>query len=154
MRHLIGVFLAVTASAAVLFGGGWGLAHLSAPAMHGTGLVSTQGGLALAAVLGTGAFLGVLLAVRAVSPLATGVPGLILLAWTVLTVINAHLATGWLPMPGLTVVAGFKALLGNGELALLATAMVVPLCMPSRWRRARGSEEDEDVLPTPTGLLT
>ena len=87
MRHLVGLVLALAAAAAVFFGGGSGVARLMAAHAHGTSLVSLSGGLTLAALVGTGLYLGLLVAVPAASPIGAGVPGLILLAWSGLDVL-------------------------------------------------------------------
>src|SRR5690242_19891524 len=100
MRHLIGLILAIALAAALFFGGGWGAAHVSALAGHTVGLPSRTGLIGLAAAVGTGAFLGVLLVVPAISPLATGLPGLVLLAWTALLAVSAHRTLAWIPLQG------------------------------------------------------
>ena len=153
MRHLIGLILAIALAAAVFFAGGWGAQHFVAVAAHSTGLPNRTGLIALAAMVGTGLFLGILLAVPAISPLATGLPGLVLLGWTALLALSPHRALAWIPLNGYAFGAGFRVLLLNGTLALLGAAMIIPMFLPSRWRT--GADEDEDVveLPEPTGLL-
>ena len=101
--------------------------------------------------------LGILLVVPAISPLATGLPGLVLLAWTALLAVSAHRALAWIPLQAHSFGAGFRVLLLNGTLALAGAAMIIPLFLPGRWHgRVRyGDEEDEDLgLPAPTGLLS
>lgn len=157
MRHLIGFMLALITCAAVFAGGGWGTARLTALAARGGSLTGPTGVLALAAVLGVGLLLGVLITVRAISPLAAGLPGLAMLGWTAFLVVSAHRAVGWFPLAGWTPWLGARALLDSGGFALLGVAMVIPMCLPSRWRGARdgeGGEDEEDVLPAPTGMLT
>ena len=70
MRHFIGLILGLVLAAALFFGGGWGAEHVSALAGHSVGLPSRTGLIGLAAVLGVGLFMGILIAVPAVSPLA------------------------------------------------------------------------------------
>ena len=156
MRHLIGFILAIALAGAVFFGAGWGVTHVTGLAAQGMSMTSTAGLIALAALLGTGLFLGILLAVRAISPLATGLPGLILLAWTALLAVSAHRALGWIPMKGFVYGAGFKAMLASGLLALAGAAMIVPLFVPSRWHGVHDDEEEdeESSLPAATGLLS
>ncbi|HEX7266074.1 MAG TPA: hypothetical protein VF256_01465, partial [Streptosporangiaceae bacterium] len=84
MRHLIGFILAIALGAALFFAAGWGFIHMTSLAAHGINLTGRTGLMARAALAGTGLFLGILLAVRAISPLATGLPGLVLLAWSAL----------------------------------------------------------------------
>jgi hypothetical protein len=157
MRHLIGLVLAIALAAALFFGGGWAATHLAALAGHSVGLPSRTGLIGLAAAVGTGLILGVLLVVPAISPLATGLPGLVLLAWTALLAVSSQRALAWIPLQGHAFGAGFRVLLLNGTLALAGTAMIIPLFLPSRWH-GRGAEglDDDDVLelPAPTGLLS
>lgn len=156
MRHLIGILLAITLAAAVYFGAGWGVWETSGIVAHGMTMTSNTGLIALAALLGTGVFLGILMAVRAVSPLATGLPGLVLLGWTALLAVSAHRAFGWIPEKQFAFGAGFRVMLASGLLALAGAAMVVPLFIPARWHGADEEDEEDEVvgLPTATGLLS
>lgn len=156
MRHLIGLILAIVLAAALFFGGGWGAEHVSALAGHTVGLPSRQGLIGLAAALATGAFLGILLVVPAVSPLATGLPGLVLLAWTAALAVTSHRALAWIPLQAHSFGLGFRVLLLTGTLALAGMVMIIPLFLPGRWHgRGYRDEEDESVeLPAPTGLLS
>jgi hypothetical protein len=157
MRHLIGIILALALAAALFLGTGWGIAHIYVTVTAAHGLISITGLLALSALLATGLFLGILLAVRAVSPLATGLPGLGLLAWTALLAVSPHRALGWVPLPGHAFGFGFRLLLASGALAALGAAMIVPLFIPSRWHGSQ-PEDDEDgagsALPAATGLFS
>jgi hypothetical protein len=157
MRHLIGITLAIALAAAVYFAAGWSVWQVTGLAAHDMTMTSTTGLIALAGLLGTGLFLGILMAVRAVSPFATGLPGLVLLAWTALLAVSAHRALGWVPMQRYAFGAGFKIMLESGMLALAGAAMIVPLFVPSRWHGAHDEDEEEDEasgLPTATGLLS
>jgi hypothetical protein len=157
MRHLIGLVLAIALAAALFFGGGWGAEHVAALAGHSVGLPSRPGLIGLAAALATGAFLGILLVVPAVSPLATGLPGLALLAWTAGLAVSAHRALAWIPLQAHTFGLGFRVLLLNGTLALAGMAMIIPLFLPGRWHgKPYDGEEDESVdeLTARTGLLS
>ena len=156
MRHLIGLILALAVAAAVFFGGGWGATHVPALAGHSVGLPSRTGLIGLAAIAGAGLLIGILLVVPAVSPLATGLPGLALLGWTALLAVSAHRALSWIPLQGHTFGVGFRALLLNGTLAMVGIVLIIPLFLPGRWHgRVREDEEDEDLeLPAPTGLLS
>src|SRR5258708_28596687 len=86
MRHIIGFFLALAVGGAVLLGAGWGFSRFRA-LQSGQGLrtvtawTSLHNVLPLAALMGTALLLGILLAVRRVSALATGLPGLALIGW-------------------------------------------------------------------------
>ena len=149
MRHLIGLILALALAVAVFLAGGWGAEHFAAVAAHRTGLPSRTGVIGLAAMAGTGLFLGILLAVPAISPLATGLPGLVLLGWTALLALSPHRALAWIPLQGHAFGAGFRVLLLNGTLALLGAAMIVPLFLPSRWRGAASDDDDLEVIEVP-----
>lgn len=142
MRHVFGIILAVAMAAALFFGAGWGVARIIALHSRGTGLTSTHGLAAVAVVLGTGLLLGILLAVPAISPLGAGLPGILLLGWSGLFVVKAGRATRLIPLQGHAFAAGFGSMLGTGVLALAGATMVIPLFVPSRWRRR--SDEDED----------
>ena len=88
MRHFAGLILALALTAALYFGAGWGRTHILSLAHTSSGLPDRTGLIALACMLGTGLLLGLLLVVPAVSPLATGLPGLALLAWTAFMVVS------------------------------------------------------------------
>jgi hypothetical protein len=149
MRHVFGIVLAVAMAAALFFGAGWGVARIIALHSRGAGLTSTHGLAAVAFVLGTGLLLGILLAVPAISPLGAGLPGILLLGWSALFVVKAGRATRLIPLQGHAFAAGFGSMLGTGVLALAGATMVIPLFVPSRWRRRsdddyKDGDEDED----------
>jgi hypothetical protein len=70
-----------------------------------------------------------------VSPLAAGLPGLVLVAWTALYVSDVREAVRLIPLKSRDFGAGFEALLFAGLLGAAGLAMIVPLFVPSRWRR-------------------
>ena len=150
MRHLLGVILGVVLAAALVAGGGWGYNRLAhAMTLASPHLTGTRSLLALAALLGTGLLLGLLLAGPRVSPLATVLPGLAALAWTALYVVSQHRAIQIVPMQSSHVGKGAVVLLETGVYALLGIAMLIPLFIPSRWRRRVAYEEEaEDIAPT------
>ncbi len=163
LRHLIGLGLAIGLAAAILFGGGWGVAKMTALAAQGISLTSVTGLSALGALLLTGLFLGILL-VAPVSPVSTALPGLALLAWTGLLAMSPRLAGQVMPLHGGPVAAGFHLLLSNGVLALLGMVSICPAFVPSRWRpasetdlgldRDSGGDDEAPGLPAPTRLLS
>jgi hypothetical protein len=153
MRHLIGIILAIALGAALFLGAGYGFTHLTSIAAHGSSLTSTTGLIALSALAATGLFIGIVIAVRAISPLASGLPGLALLAGSGLLAVRAHQVLRWIPLQGHAYGAGFRALLAGGIMVLLGAAMIIPLFIPGRWRGARHEDgEDEDSVLT--GLLS
>jgi len=148
MRHLVGVILAVVLEATVFFAGAWGVGRIlvlrgavtaAGPAQA---LTTPRGLFAVGAVLATGLMIGIFLAVPAVSPLATGLPGIAAVAWSTLVVMHNRYATRYLPLPSTHFGTGFTFLLFSGILGLIGAAMVIPLVIPSRWR-GREIEDDE-----------
>jgi hypothetical protein len=140
----------------MFFAAGWGAEHVPALVGHSVRAPSRTGLIGLGVMLGTGLLLGILLVVPAVSPLATGLPGLVLLSWTALLAVSSHRALAWIPLQGHAFGAGFRILLLNGTLALAGMAMIVPMFLPSRWRSGRYYDEDSEDLEVPevTGLLS
>ena len=144
MRHLLGVILGVILAAALVAGGGWGYNRLAhAMTLANPHLTSTPSLTVLAALLGTGLLLGLLLAGPRVSPLATVLPGLAALAWTALYVVSQHRALQLIPMKSSHMSRGVEVLLETGVYALVGIAMIVPLFIPSRWARRALAEEEE-----------
>jgi hypothetical protein len=152
MRHLVGLILALAMSAALFFGAGWSIARILAAHAAGTILTNASGGEALAALLGAGLLLGILVAAPVLSPLGAGLPGLVLLAWSGIHVANAHLALRLIPLSGLAAASGFRAMLIGGTLALLGAVMIVPMFVPSRWR-GRQPADDEFAAPAASELV-
>jgi hypothetical protein len=155
MRHVYGVALAVLLAAAVFFGAAWGYMFAtrgidasiyanggSSPA-YPDGLPAGGGSLFQNghAMLGGGVLLavglaaGLLMLIPWVSPLAAGLPGLVLVAWTALYVSDVREAVRLIPLQSRDFGAGFETLLFTGLLGAAGLAMIVPLFIPSRWRR-------------------
>ena len=142
MRHLVSVILAIVMAAAVFFAASWGYLKL----LTGSGRVGTlpAGGGSLlhdrtvvegfGALLAVGLVAGILIAVPRISPLASGLPGLVLLAWTGLYLGSARRAVQYIPFKTRVYGSGFEDMLFDGVLALAGLAMVIPLFVPSRWR--------------------
>jgi hypothetical protein len=148
VRHVYGIGLAFGLSLAVFFAGGWGyLRLLRVPVINGATSTLPAGGgellhntnvlYAVAAVGGTGLLAGTFIAVRRISPLAAGLPGLGLIAWTVGYGFSVRQAVRYIPLRHEAFGAGFEAMLMNGVLAAAGLALVVPLFIPSRWRSPR-----------------
>ena len=132
-------------------GRAWGylrLLRLPAPAAdlpaQGGSLLAYHGVLAaLAAVAATGLAAGILVAVPRVSPLAARLPGLLLIAWTVLYLVSVRRAVELIPLRSNAIGAGWESMLSNRVLGGAGLAMIVPLFQPSRWRRAGVAAESE-----------
>lgn len=168
-RHLIGIGLAIVMTLAMFFLGSWGFVRLlrvpapataplsALPAQGGsllsnTSVLSAMGALAVTALLA-----GVLIAVRRVSPLAAGLPGLFALAWQGLFLSSVRQAVDVIPLRSHAFGVGWEGLLFTGVLGAAGLAMVVPLFVPSRWRSLAGEEDvtvdaDADVTEA-TGYM-
>jgi len=151
MRHLLGVVLALVMAAALFVGAGWGVAKATSLHASGSSLTSTHGLIALAALVGVGLILGILLAVPGISPLATGLPGIGLLGWTALLAVSTKRAEHLIPLRAHTFAFGFGIMLTSGVLALAGAVMIVPLFIPSRWRR-RYVDDEDDYADEPSGI--
>jgi hypothetical protein len=153
MRHFVGILLAVVIAAVLFVAAGWGVDKLSLAHSHHLSLTSTHNLGAFGALVVTGLILGLLLAVPAVSPLATGLPGIALLAWSGLLVASSRRATQLIPLHAHSFAAGFSSLLTTGVLALAGAVMIIPLFIPSRWRRSRYYDDDYSGVDSGLGLL-
>ncbi|HLK77283.1 MAG TPA: hypothetical protein VKU77_26990 [Streptosporangiaceae bacterium] len=156
MRHLIGVALAIVMAAAVFFAASWGYFKLLG-ASAGAGLPGGGGTLihdhavleGLGALLAVGLLAGLLMALPVISPLAAGLPGLALLAWTGLYLFNVRRAVLYIPLKSQTYGVGFQTLLYDGVLALVGLAMIIPLFVPSRWRSRAVAAAPAPFEPVP-----
>ncbi|MFD0660406.1 hypothetical protein [Thermocatellispora tengchongensis] len=105
--------------------------------------------IALGAMAGVGLVVGLVVAGR-VSPLATFVPSMVLLAWTVVYALDMNRALSLVPddptMHELLLQAGngVTALLTTGVFALLGVALFIPVLMPSRWAGRLEDDEEEE----------
>jgi len=151
VRHLYGTALAVAMTAIMFFAGSWGYLRLlklpvppgqtaALPAGGGSLLSNSEMLLALAAVLGTAVLAGLLVMIPRVSPLAAGLPGLLLLAWTALYLVSVRRAVAYIPLRSHAFGAGWEGLLFSGILGAAGAVLVFPLFMPSRWRTPRVAE--------------
>ena len=145
MRHRIGIVLAIVMAGVLFFAGSWGylrLLRLPAPAAPLSGLPAGGGSLlsfhgalaALAAVAATGLLAGILIAAPRISPLAAGLPGLLLIGWTALYLASVRHAVELIPLKSYPSGAGYEAMLVNGILGAAGLAMIIPMFVPSRWR--------------------
>jgi hypothetical protein len=163
MRHRIGIILAVIMTGVLFFPGAWGylrLLRVPAPTDQLSNLPAGGGSLlsyhhvllALAAIVGTFLLAGILVAAPRISPLAAGLPGLLLLAWTALYLVSVRQAVDLIPLRADPFGAGFEAMLFNGILAGAGLAMIVPMFVPSRWRPRQLDESEEipggDFIPS------
>lgn len=163
MRHVLGIVLAIGLAAAVFFAASWGYLRLLRIPVAGGGAstLPAQGGsllhdanvlYAFAALAGTALLAGIFIAVRQISPLAAGLPGLALVAWTVVYGFSVRRAVHYIPLRSDTYGTGFEAMLMNGLLAAAGLALIVPLFIPSRWRSRPGATNPANAaqVPEPT----
>ena len=144
MRHLLGIVLAVVTAAAVFFAGSWGFVKLLLNPARSSALLPGSASLihnhavleGIGALLGAGLVIGIMIAAPRISPLASGLPGLVMLAWTGLYLFDAPRAAQYIPLKTQNYGAGFEDMLIDGVLALAGLAMIIPLFVPSRWRGA------------------
>src|ERR1700755_268278 len=156
MRHLVGVMLAIIMAAALFFAASWGYLNLLTgptgvarwPAGGGSLLHHHAVLEGFGVMLGVGLLAGLLIAVPRISPLAAGLPGLALLAWTGLYLFSVRHAVQYIPLKSRAYGTGFEALLFDGVLALVGMAMVIPLFIPSRWRGRREVSAQEAYART------
>lgn len=153
MRHVLGFILAIVLAAAIYVGASWGFLRLhaiTATATTGAVVHNRDGMYAVAVLAGVALLTGILLVAPRVSALATVLPGLVLVAWTVLYIVNIHRAIELVPLKGQDYGRGFRDLLAAGALGGAGIVMLIPLFVPSRWRRPRRYPVDDD----PNGLLS
>lgn len=141
MRHLIGILLAIGLAVALFFAGTWGYLQLAAPAGHGSLLADHTALAAFIAVAGTGLLAGILVGVPRVSPLAAGLPGLLLLGLTAEYLISVHRGIDLIPLRSYTAGAGLAAMLARGLLGAAGLVLIIPVFVPSRWRGRRRADE-------------
>ncbi|MFI0422804.1 hypothetical protein [Spongiactinospora sp. 9N601] len=156
MRHFLGLLLGIVLTAGILGGAGWAttraIQEAGAPAMaSGPELWTALGVMAV-----IGLILGMVVAGR-VSPLATFVPSLALLAWTVVYALDMNRAISLFPAgPSVhplvaQVVIGCRYLLTFGVFALLGVLLFIPVLLPSRWAGRHEEEEEEDYEESQEG---
>jgi hypothetical protein len=145
VRHLYGTALAAGMMLVMFFGGAWGyLQLLKLPVPPGQTSALPEGGgsllsnstalLALAVLVVTAVLAGLLAVIPRISPLASGLPGLLLLAWTGLFLVSVRRGVALIPLRSHAFGAGWEALLFNGILGAVGAVMIFPLFIPSRWR--------------------
>ena len=158
MRHVLGVILAVALAAAVFFAASWGYLKLvaarTAPAAGGSLIHDHAIVEGFGALLAVGLLAGILVAVPVISPLAAGLPGLVLVAWTGLYLASTRRAVQYIPLKSHPYGAGFQLLLFNGLLGLAGLVLVIPLFVPSRWRRRAAAPYGAGVGTYPDLLAT
>lgn len=140
-------------TAVMFFAGAWGyLQLLRLPVPPGSGTALPGGGgsllsnstalLALAALVATALLAGLLAVIPWFSPLASGLPGVLLLAWTGVYLVSVRRAVEFIPLRSHSFGAGWEALLFNGILGAVGAVMVFPMFIPSRWRTKRQEETE------------
>lgn len=151
MRHLTGIVLAIVMTAALFCAATWGYVRFLAQSSRlagGVSLLSDHHALfALGALAGTGLLAGILIAAPRISPLAAGLPGLLLLGLTALYLVSIRRTDELIPLRSHVFGAGFETLLARGLLGAAGLAMIVPLFVPSRWRSRRRADLADEFEP-------
>lgn len=150
MRHFLGLLVGVVVAAAVLLGGGWASREALRGAVSGLDPAQdTRMLIALGIMVAVGLLLGLVISGR-VSPLATFVPSMLLLAWTVVYALDVSRAAGLAPTESslhkelAEAGQGMLTLLSSGVYGMLGVALFIPVLMPSRWAgRPRADDEEE-----------
>lgn len=154
MRHLTGIVLAIVMTVGLFCAATWGYIRLAAETSRlasGTSLLSDHHALlALGALAATGLLAGVLIAAPRVSPLAAGLPGLLLLGLTAFYLVSVRRAEQLIPLRSHVFGAGFETMLARGILGAVGLAMIVPLLVPSRWRGRDGADLADEFGPVMT----
>src|SRR6202046_1686755 len=139
-------------AAVLFFAGAWGYLRLT---VLTTPLSKLPAGSLLSdhhmlfgrpAVAGTGLLAGILIAAPRISPLAAGLPGLLLLGLTALYLVNVRHALHLIPLKSHPCGAGFEAMLVHGILGAAGLAMIVPMFVPSRGRARRQPEPKSELI--------
>src|SRR5580693_5387218 len=120
MRHLTGIVLAIVMTAALFWAATWGYVRFLAQSSRlpaGASLLSDHHALfALGALAGTGLLAGILIAAPRISPLAAGLPGLLLVGLSVLYLVSVRRADELIPLRSHVFGTGFETLLARGLL--------------------------------------
>ena len=142
-------------AAVMFFAGAWGYSRLltfpvtpaqavtpgqaGLPAGGGSLLGNGSALLALGALVITALLAAVLIVDRRLSPLAAGLPGALLLGWTVLYLASVRQAVALIPLRSHSFGAGWEALLFHGVLGAAGALLIVPAVIPSRWRQPQAA---------------
>jgi hypothetical protein len=141
-------------AAALFCAATWGYVRFQAQSSRvaaGASLLSDHHALlALGALAGTGLLAGIMIAAPRISPLAAGLPGLLLLGLTALYLVSVRRADELIPMRSQVFGAGFETLLARGLLGTAGLVMIVPLFVPSRWRSRGSADLADDFAPAGT----
>lgn len=141
VRHIFGFILGLLVAPALVWATGWGFMRAQELKNNtGTNLFAALG--AMAAV---GLVVGVLMVAKWASPLATLLPGLSLVSWTIVYALNPQRAALKLPV-GDAIEQGMETLLITGIYALVGLALMIPTFTPSRWRGRGANRNDDDFF--------
>lgn len=145
MRHLIGVVLAAVMAAALFFAVGWGIQTITVASETFLSHSSSKMLEAVVALAAVGVLAGILVSVRRISPLAAGLPGVALLAWSALYAFDTLRAVQLVPLQHHTFGEGFSDMLEFGVTALAGGVMIIPMFIPSRWRGWSSNDRYADI---------
>jgi hypothetical protein len=77
-----------------------------------------------------------------------------LIGWTVLYAVSVARAVHYIPMKTHPFGAGFEAMGLSGVLGAAGIVLVMPLFLPSRWRRRLAGDDDYDDAPIEATSVT
>jgi hypothetical protein len=150
MRHVFGLLGGILLTAALLLGTGWAGQGIAQQAVGQSALLERpQALIGLGVMAVAGLLVGLVLATR-VSPLAVFVPSIVLLAWTVVYVLDVNRAMSLapvaasLPQDVIRAGHGMRSLLASGVYLMMGIALFVPVLMPSRWAGPEDEDDDYD----------
>ena len=144
-RRSVGLLPAADVPGHARAGGHPGQAAL--PAGAGSLLGNGSALLALGALVMTAALAAAVIVDRRLSPLAAGLPGALLLGWTVLYLVSVRQAVALIPLRSHSFGAGWQALLFHGVLGAAGALLVVPAVIPSRWRQPQAAWTARPAAP-------
>jgi hypothetical protein len=146
MRHAFGFLLGVLLTPGLAYGAAWGWVETSGSfdpvAREITDDTRLYGGFAVLAAIGL--VMGIVVVAQWISPLASLIPALALVGWSVYFFVDPDRAL-LLPSdapPAGSLDAGLQMLLGSGVFALIGFALLVPMGAPRRWRRDRAEPRE------------
>jgi hypothetical protein len=152
-RAATGVALAAAVAFSIFLADGWGIQALTGRVAPGQGLASGRDVASFVVLAAAGLLLGILLAVRSISPLAAGLPGIVLLAWSGMLAFDQSGAVRIVPLQHEVFGQGFTDILAEGLGAVLGGAMIIPVALEFLLSRAVRDDKGER-LPQPAALTT
>ncbi|GAA2113009.1 hypothetical protein [Actinomadura alba] len=148
MRHAFGFILGILLTPALAYGAGLASSRAGAALDPIGGSITDRTRLygALSLMAAVGLVTGVVIVARWASPLASLIPALAFIGWTVFFLVEPRRALQ-IPEdvpPAGEIDAGLQLMLTSGIFALLGFALLMPAWAPRRWRRERPDDQGYD----------